>query len=307
VDANGEPYSRTRLENGEGDQLISMPIDLSGVSDAGSGTVFLSFFWQAGGKGEMPDDNDQLELYFMDVSGIWTKVWEQAGGYELPLDEFNQVILPVEANYFHGGFRFKFQHQGRLSGPFDTWVLDYVYLGQNRNASDLFYEDRTLAQLPSSPFGKYGAVPLFDLNRNGSNYLSQIEGQFKNLSNRFRAMEYTILLRNRETQQTYSQINLNTPFNPVPQAQERRDFVSRAVEDVVFDEEEELDLEILMYLTTGDFYKVDNIVGRDTTFHDSIDFRINDTARYVLPIRDYFSYDDGSVDYSAGINQRAGM
>lgn len=306
VDASGSPYSRTRLENGEGDQLISQPLDLSGISSS-SGTVFLSFFWQAGGNGEMPDSNDQIQLYFLDITGTWTKIWEQAGGDDLPFDEFNQVIIPVEDTYFHSGFRFKFQHVGRLSGPFDTWLLDYVYLGQNRNAADLFYEDRALTRLPGSPFGNYGAIPLFDLNRNGSEYLSQIEGQFKNLSNRFRAMEYTVLLKNRQTGQVFSQVNLNTPFNPVPQAQERRNFVSRVVEEIDFGQTEAFDLETLMYITTGDGFKIDRIVGRDTTFYDNIDFRVNDTVRYVMPVRDYFSYDNGSVDYSAGINQRSGM
>jgi hypothetical protein len=37
-----------------------------------------------------------------------------------------------------------------------------------------------------------------------------------------------------------------------------------------------------------------------------VDFRDNDTVRTLLPIRDFLAYDDGKVDYSAGINQRSG-
>ena len=51
VDETGQPYSSTRLEEGEGDQLLSKPIDLTAAED-----TYLSFYWQAGGKAERPDD-----------------------------------------------------------------------------------------------------------------------------------------------------------------------------------------------------------------------------------------------------------
>jgi hypothetical protein len=38
-----------------------------------------------------------------------------------------------------------------------------------------------------------------------------------------------------------------------------------------------------------------------------VDFRINDTVKSYFPIQDYFSYDHGSADYAAGINQKSGM
>jgi hypothetical protein len=41
--------------------------------------------------------------------------------------------------------------------------------------------------------------------------------------------------------------------------------------------------------------------------YPEVDFRINDTVRTIVPIRDFLAYDNGSVDYSAGINQRSGM
>lgn len=307
VDATGTPYSRERLTTGEGDRLSSLPIDLSAVTSAEQSEVILSFFWQAGGKGEMPDDTDQLELQFLDRSGQWVTVWEQQGGDEQDPTRFNQELIPVVGDYFHEAFRFRFLFRGRLSGPFDTWLIDYVYLNTGRNMQDTFYEDRTLTTLPNSPLGKHTAYPLALLDDDLAAG-NRVGSQFLNLSNRFRAMEFTALLRNRQTGRTIRQINANTPLNPVPQALERRDFSSSPVESAsIMDETEEFDLETLIYLTTGDQSKVDRIVGRDTIFEPSVDFRLNDTVRSLTPIRDFFAYDDGSADYAAGINQTSGM
>lgn len=307
VDLRGSPYERDRLINGEGDQLISKPIDLSTITSAEENSVFLSFFWQPGGKGEMPDVTDQLELHLMDKDGQWVKIWEVLGGNESLRQRFTQELIRITPAYFHEKFQFKFQYVGRLSGPFDSWILDYVYLDKGRTSSDYFYEDRALTKVPNSPFGKYTAIPFFMLQEQGNDFLSEIGGQFNNLSNRFRAMEFTIELRNRETGGLIKSINSNTPINPVPQAQERRNFTTRISEPIDWTDEEPFDLETRLYLSTGDEFKVRQVVGRDTVFEPSIDYRVNDTVKFMLPVRDFLAYDNGSADYSAGINQRSGM
>lgn len=305
VDRGGEPYSTSMMENGEGDQLTSQEIDLSTHQAADS--VYLSFFWQAGGKGEMPDVPDKLELYFLDTSGTWIQAWEIFGGDVEKRDVFSQEMVKVTDDFIHNDFRFKFINTGRISGPFDSWLLDYIYLNQGRNVNDVYHEDRALTKLPNSPFGKYSALPLFELNRNKGGYLTAISSQFKNLSNRFRAMEYSVELRDKETQVLLKSIHAQTPFNPVPQALERRDFNSVDLKDIDVDPAEEFDLETLLFLTTGDQFQIDQITEGDTLYFPQVDFRINDTIRHTIPIRDFFAYDNGSVDYAAGINQRSGM
>lgn len=307
VDEMGNPYSRERLANGEGDRLTSLPIDLSGLAPADQQTVFLSFFWQAGGRGEMPDETDHLELQFLSAAGEWVVVWEQLGGDHLNRNAFAQEIVQVGSAFLHDSFRFRFQYIGRLSGPFDTWVLDYIYLNKNRNANDLFYEDRALTKVPNSPLGRYTAYPFFWLEELGQGEGQRLEGQFKNLSNRFRAMEYTVTLRDAQTRALIQTTNANTPLIPVPLAQERRDFFSNPISDLNGLPSEGFDLETLLYLSTGDRLKVAEVVGRDTIFEPSIDYRINDTVRTVTPLRDFIAYDDGSAEYAAGINQTSGM
>jgi hypothetical protein len=305
VDERGKPYSTAMLENGEADQLTSQEIDLSSYRAADS--LYLSFFWQAGGKGEMPDENDQLELYFLDDTGEWIRVWGAPGGDIQKRETFSQEMVKVNTPFYHGQFRFRFLNKGRLSGPFDSWVLDYIYLNKGRSVFDVHYEDRALTKTPTSPLGKYTALPIWEWENNKNSLLGTINSQFKNLSGRFRAMEYTILFRDKSTHKVLQQLHSQTPFNPVPQALERRDFSSVALKELDFEVSEEFDLETVVYLTTGDRLLVEEISERDTVYSSKVDYRANDTVYHTLPIRDFMAYDNGSVDYAAGINQRSGM
>jgi hypothetical protein len=305
VDASGNPYSRNALENGEGDALLSLPIDLTGISAAEEGSLYLSFFWQAGGRGEQPDAQDALVLSFLDAQGNWVPVWTQSGGDENSPEEFQQEILPVPPAYQHANFRFKFGQTGRLSGPFDTWVVDYVFLNKGRSAQDLFRSDRALTRLPGSPFAPYHAIPHFEFA--ADQVSGRVESQFYNLTNRFRAMQFTVELRELSSGRLIAQPDLNSPINPVPQALERRDFFSSLSGELELLTDSPFDLQVQVQLSAGDGFLVESVTGEDTLFQESVDFRQNDTARMVIPFRDFYAYDDGSADYAAGINQRGGM
>lgn len=305
VDERGRPYSNVQFEQGFTDRITSKPIDLSTLSPLESNTVYLSFFWQAGGKGELPDPNDNISLQFLDPDGFWLTVWEMAGGLTAEQFFFTQEIVQVEPSFHHDTFQFRFQISGRSSGPFDSWVLDYVFLNKNRTPSSLNFQDRALTQLNARPFEKYTAIPLIVLQKNANGFWNNTKNEFKNLNNTFRAMEYTIEIRESSGQSIVKTINSNTPFNPVPVAQERRSFTSNRFSDIPLPEIE-TDYEMVTYLVTGDDVLIvqENGVG---VRYPEIDFRINDTVRTSIPIRDFLAYDDGSVDYSAGINQRSGM
>ncbi|AEL27188.1 T9SS type A sorting domain-containing protein [Cyclobacterium marinum] len=299
VDETGQPYSSTRLEEGEGDQLLSKPIDLTAAED-----TYLSFYWQAGGKAERPDDSDALELYFLDSEGSWELVWSQSGEADLSTDEFVQVVLPVENKFLYGAFQFKFQQSGRISGPFDSWILDYIYLNKDRSIIDRFPEDRAITQIPGSPFAPYFAIPYFEINED--KITGPITNEFNNLANRFRAMEYTVSLKNLATGELLDAPNSNSPFNPVPQALERRAFSSGNLDVKALVEaiDEPMDVEVSMYLMAGDTLL--ETEGGDG-YPSNVDFRVNDTSKIVIPFRDFYAYDNGMADYAAGINQRGGI
>ncbi|MDO9553247.1 T9SS type A sorting domain-containing protein [Rhodonellum sp.] len=305
VDNTGKPYANAPTAQGLTDRITSKPIDLSNLTSQEANTLFLSFYWQAGGKAELPDARDELTLLFLDGQGIWTEVWSQAGGFEDNQQVFTPETIAVPPSYQHAAFQFRFQARGRSSGPFDSWLLDYVFLNKDRSANASFFDDRSLTSTNDRPFEKHSAVPLFELKRNPERYWAKTRNEFNNLSNRFRAMEFTVEIRERDSQAILQKINNNTPFNPVPLALERRSFSSNDFLNIKLPDTQQ-DWEILTYLSSGDEFLFKLIDG-DTLFFDAVDYRVNDTVRTTLPLRDYFAYDNGSVDYSAGINQRSGM
>lgn len=305
IDEMGRPYSTVQFEQGFTDRITSKPINLTGLSPSEANSVFLSFFWQSGGKAEIPDENDFISLEFLDQDSLWVNVWEQAGGLTAEEFFFTQEMIKVLPPFLHDKFQFRFQIKGRRSGPFDSWILDYVFLHKNRNPAELSFPDRALTLSNTRPFEKYAAIPLFLLKKDTELEWKATSNEFKNLDRGFRAMEYSFEIREKENQNLVKSINSNTPFNPVPIAQERRTFTSNPIIDVTLPQEE-TDYEIVSYLVTGDglLSGVENGV---TVTYPEVDFRINDTVRTTLAIRDYLAYDAGSVDYSAGINQRSGM
>jgi hypothetical protein len=302
VDERGRPYSNVLVEQGITDKITSVPIDLSGLREEEKNTVFISFFWQSGGRGEIPDFNDDLSLFFLDTANTWISVWSV---FTDELSGFTPEIIPVTERFQHENFQFRFQISGRASGPFDSWILDYVYLNKNRNINDLSFPDRALTKTNIRPLGKFSAVPLFALRQASDIIWTSTGNEFKNLENRFRAMEYSVVLRDKTDNSIVKNINNNTPFNPVPLANERRAFDSNSF-NVINLPSQETDFELITYLTSGD-RNLFQIINGDTVFFNNIDLKINDTVKTIIPIRDFFAYDDGNVDYSAGINQRNGM
>lgn len=304
VDQNGRPYSDQIRDQGEGDFLTSKPFDLSTLNSSQKESLYLSFFWQAGGKAEAPDNSDRLTLQILNPEGIWKTIWFRPGGDQHNRTVFIQEIIKVLPEWQHSAFQFRFFSNGRQIGPFDSWLVDYIYLNFNRSESDLVYRDRTLTQRNQLTLGNYSAYPWELLQQQQSGLWSQIQNEFLNLENRFRAMEYSIEMKDSLGNQL-SSINANTPFDPVPNSLERRTFLSREFDEVPVPVAE-TDLVIRTSLTSGDEYLFE-IQDGDTIRYSSVDYRLNDTVVTVFPIRDFFAYDNGSADYSAGINQRGGQ
>lgn len=304
VDELGRAYSLQEKDQGESDFLTSIPLDLSQINAAQQESLFLSFYWQAGGKAEVPDTNDRLSLQVLTPDGNWLTVWEKRGGDSLDQSHFSQEIIAIQPEWHHANFQFRFFSNGRQSGPFDSWLLDYVYLNTNRTASDLFYPDRTLTVPTAVRLGDYGSYPWELLQKYQTGNWSSVKSEFQNLENRFRAMEYSVTLLD-SLGTNLLPINSTTPFNPVPKALERRSIVSRTFAEIpvpgmpgdVFFETS---------LITGDG-PLTLINGSDTTRYVHVDFRDNDRVISKFSIRDYFAYDQGTADYTAGINQRSGQ
>lgn len=303
VGEDGRPYSVNLVDQGGTDSLTSKPFNLDVLNSSEKESLYLSFFWQAGGRAERPDENDVLSLEVISADGRWISIWQQFGGIAFAKPEFTQEIIKIPVALQHSAFQFRFVTEGRKSGPFDSWLIDYVFFNSNRSPSDTTFLDRSLTRSNHLRIDEYGAYPLALLESNQEGNWSKVENEFYNLENRFRAMEYSISIQ--DPSSGTSNINSNTPFNPVPNSLERRVFESREIKSLPLPKNETI-LKIKTALTTGDdqFY---TISAGDTTYYPSVDFSINDTVTTSFPLMDYFAYDNGSADYAAGINQRSGQ
>jgi hypothetical protein len=177
----GMPYRPGYVE-GKGvpcDTLTSVPINLKDFKESDS--LYLSFFYQAQGYGEEPDTYDSLVLEFKPDrlwmgtvwdSNSWVRVWSVPGSKMHP---FKQVILHVKnykidsnqvpikiANFYHGGFQFRFINYGNLSGNLDLWNLDYVNLTKYGKRNDTI-NDIAVVKLPQSLLKDYTSVPASHL------------------------------------------------------------------------------------------------------------------------------------------------
>ncbi len=153
----GLPYNTSnKYARGLTDKLTSVPLNLAGYTPNDS--LYISFFWQAGGLGENPDpaDGDFLRLDFKNSSNIWITVWQEQ-------DEstpFIQHVMPIlDPSYFHETFQFRFQSYGSTAGSYDIWNLDYVFLSPGRTRADTNYADMAIQTSPGSILKDYSALP----------------------------------------------------------------------------------------------------------------------------------------------------
>nr|WKN36830.1 T9SS type A sorting domain-containing protein [Tunicatimonas sp. TK19036] len=292
---DGSPYSASENDDAS-DSLVSRPINLAAVAENERNSVYFSFFWQQSGNGEFPDSGDSLRLQFLTSQDQWRTVWLRDGGDSLSTDEFTQEIIQIfEPRYFHDQFRFRFQSFSRLTGAFDTWNVDYVYLNKNRSSANTAYLDRALTTKPTSLFGEYTAVPMEQFRADPARYLGVSSVDFYNLNIELQPVRFTALARDTVTNQTII-LNDSTALSPVPVGLERRTIMANPL-DV---NQINLNAESL-YLET-EF----RIIAGDTIANQTIDYRVNDTVRSVFTLDESFAYDDGEAEFGVEINQQGG-
>lgn len=157
----GQPYLANATSPGPSDTLTSHPIRLGALSPSDS--VYLSFYWQSGGLGDVPDRTTENSFYlvleFKDNTGNWQQAWRQnATGTTA---SFSQVFIGLkEQRYFHDNFQFRFRNIGRRTGLADTWNLDYVELDRNRKKGVNTTRDIAISKAVSPLLKKYTAMPV---------------------------------------------------------------------------------------------------------------------------------------------------
>lgn len=281
TDRRGYPYDiTTETTYGEADQLISKPIML----DSNMTNVFLSFFYQAGGNGNLPEEEDSLIVDFFDVQdSVWRHAWSITGPSEEDTTFSNQVYLKVDGRrYLRAGFRFRFRNYATLSGSFDHWHIDYIRLAQNRDtlSEDTIFDgafidgiNTFLQDFTSVPYQHYLENPAF-FERD------QVRIKLNNLSNdsiNIQGLRYEIfdpngnllesIITSAPNLQAFQRLNVNIPI-------------------------EEPGLFPDLGTPSADF----SIRCRYSTSGIGNQVQINDTITTIQSLRNYYSYDDGTAE-----------
>lgn len=327
-DSLGKPYAvNDVLAKGFADQLTSRPLRLDLVPAALRSNVFLNFFYQFQGNGEPPDLGDVLNLYFKDDKGIWNLVWQKQNDGNLDPTKFVEVPIPItDLKYFYNNFQFRFQNFGRLSGPYDTWNIDYVYVSNGKPKfepipSSVFqdFPDRTVSRKLSSIFKDYYSIPVqhFFSNPTANTNLPTIaltNMRKDQIGNNGQTFNY------KTRSKIYSKKNLSTTDQGLTDTI-KSNFPLKYRKDSIFtlaqksfpnlssfsQEKDSLNIKLDFYLNAGD-QDIKRLVGStiqgdwDTTVYKGLLFKRNDTLSTNYILSNYYAYDDGSAEYGAKIN-----
>ncbi|SEJ47271.1 Por secretion system C-terminal sorting domain-containing protein [Dyadobacter koreensis] len=292
LNSSGVPYNYTnQLSQGNTDTLTSVAINLGGLTPGDS--VYLSFYWLAKGLGEFPDENDTLRLEFLNQNKQWVSVWQQNGMVYDSL--FKQEFIPVRnAAFLHADFQFRFRAYGRLSGAYDTWHLDYLYLNKGRSINDRFIKDIAVRK-PLTPFlKKYTSMPLKQFWVNPRQATADSVGtDILNLFNNFNFTTYTFTVKDELTGKQFQNYNGSASvFIGGSQTQKKSIALNQIAEDKSL---KALKLRYKFNLITTD--------DQNPTI-PSVNLRRNDTISARADLSDYYAYDDGGAEYGVQINQR---
>lgn len=138
------------------DSLTSKAIDLSSYVPGDS--IYMSFLYQPGGNGFLPDRFDSLMLYFKTKTGTaWKKVWSLR---DTVIHDFAQVMIPLtDTAYLYADFQFRFINKASIAINDDVWNLDYIRIDRGRNLYDTLINDLAFTQDPTSLLGDYVSMP----------------------------------------------------------------------------------------------------------------------------------------------------
>lgn len=316
-------YSDQVLTNGLRDSLVSQGIKLGepDVTVAERNSVYLSFFYQWQGNGEAPDPTDYLRVEFKNDLGEWETVMTIFPKSSFNRTEFYDTLIKVDGDrFFHDTFQFRFKNYGRLSGPYDTWNIDYVYLNKNRNVNDSDFPDQAIASTLTSLFNKYQSIPYHHFL--DSNSLTSPKFDVFNGLDEFTDLTYLTegTFLNYVGDQVHETFNSNlggldtSAINddgsgiifPLEKRTVTLEYIPDANDTTQFRQSaDSVLIKLKVKLFTGDTFdpKTGGLANDYDLNYLPIDFRCNDTinARYFL--KDYYAYDDGIAEYAAGLTQ----
>lgn len=314
IDSTGKLYENASFKSFIADRLTSLPLDIELPINS---NVFLSFLYQPGGYGDVPEEKDSLVLQFYDKNeNVWNSVWRASYSekdttvYEISANDtlkwkpdtfpkvlFKNVIIPInEQTYLVKGFQFRLLNYaslvddpdlGEISNS-DFWHIDYVKINKNRFPGDTILNDVAfynslpplLKNYTSMPWDHFvTSVNAFNEWRGRTNLY--VRNNYDEQIGFERSKSFTDL-KNKITVSRYTGgDSLNALSNialPDVLPGSFSDLFQKGPEDSAR-------YELKAYLTT-----------------DEEDHKENDTVSRIQEFYNYYSYDDGTAELGYGIS-----
>lgn len=289
IDNTGRLYETANPSGFEADHLTSMPVNLNYPP---SENIWLSFYYEPGGLGDLPEYKDSLSLqFYAPEEAKWYSVWKAAGGTRL--ESFRAAIIPVnQAKFLKSGFKFRFINWASISpnldepsiiGNCDHWNIDYVYLDRHRNEADSSLTDVAFRTPMRSILKTHEAMPWKQFRQVFLQEMgSAIPIHYRNNDIIVRNVTRNFTIRDLYTNSVVHSfsagaINIDPMTSMDYNANLIYTFNSGNTDSALF--------RITAWLITDDF-----------------DRKENDTINYLQVFSNYFAYDDGTSEGGYGIN-----
>lgn len=286
LDYNGAHYPNASHIPYEADHLSSLPVNLSYHP---SDSIFLSFFYQPQGFGEMPDTQDSLCLdFFIPGELRWINVWAVPGS---PVKDFERVMICIDDEKFlKKGFRFRFRNYASLPqatdqadrrSNVDHWHIDYVILDKNRSISDTVMRDVAFISPLKTILKDFESIPWPHFQ---SAYASQRKASID-----VKYANYDTITRNVTRELRITDQKSGYTYNPVPTANDIN------TGDTTY---YSFPFDYPFNFVTGDSgeFRIRTILKTD-----AFDYKPNDTLDYFQRFYDYYALDDGTAEAGYGL------
>ncbi|MBN1597986.1 MAG: T9SS type A sorting domain-containing protein [Bacteroidales bacterium] len=263
-------------------------------------TLFFSFFYQAGGKGDLPNEKDTLLLDFFHVDSMkWNNIF-YTNDTEEP-SKFKQVVIAIPESYIQNGFRFRFRNyisfenvdrnEGDPVFPIaDLWHIDYIRIKTAATREDMYnLDDIMIANPLLSALTEYTATPYSHLQL----ALSTSERLIVPLSIRTSSPETDLIPVDRYYR-TYDLTTGDLLRDPPSTSNDMEPNVFITFLDDLPSGPGFIQNE---YDTIGRFKIVSYLGATDHNFKSE-----NDTVERIETYHDYYAYDDGTAEYGIGIS-----
>jgi hypothetical protein len=317
IDSKGELYNVGNIYSSPADTLLSQPINLVYPNDS----IYLTFYFQAGGYGDLPENRDSLILQFSPDGNAWNTVWKAypvvtdsamteiyyrrdgATTYvkrvdSLPKYFFKAHVKVDKPEYLTNNFQFRFINHasisinqftpGRASNA-DHWNLDFVYLDKGRTALDTLIKDVAII-LPQQPLTTvYEEIPW-------SHYNSDARAKLFGTEMSINITYHNLGWGNRNVERHFAitpMFGNGQYFEFSGGSENIYDFETVSLKYPILDydfysDTDSANFEIKSYITT------DSEPAR-------ADYRYNDTTVYYHRFYDSYAYDDGTAENGYGL------